>query len=88
MLKFDTTCIKEDHLGYYVREIKFSPLLLFNLLISTYLNPPKINFKLYICIEFSYYIFVFQYLIIIKVMRNDKEFTIYPHVYIYHANNY
>jgi len=34
MLKFDTTCIKEDHLGY-VREIKISHLLLFNLLIST-----------------------------------------------------
>ncbi len=40
MLKFDTTCIKEDHLGYYVREINFSHLFLFNLLISTYLNPP------------------------------------------------
>jgi hypothetical protein len=41
MLKFDTTCIEEDHLGYYAREIIFSHLLLFILLISAYLKPPK-----------------------------------------------
>jgi hypothetical protein len=52
MLKFDTTCIKEDHLGYYVREIKFSHLFLFNLLISTYLNPPKIKLNFTFALNF------------------------------------
>lgn len=52
MLKFDTTCIKEDHLGYYVREIKFSHLFLFNLLISTYLNPPQIKLNFTFALNF------------------------------------
>jgi hypothetical protein len=81
MLTFDTTCIKEDHLGYYVREIKFSHLLLFNSLISTYLNPPKINLNFTFALNF-HIIYLFQFLILIKITRNDKEFTIYPHVYI------
>lgn len=85
MLKFYTTCIKEDHLGYCVREIKFSHLLLFYLLISTYLNRPKFNLKITFALNFH---ILFQFLILIKVMRNNKKFTIYPHVYIYHANNY
>lgn len=82
MLKFYTTCIKEDHLRYCVREIKFSHLLLFYLLISAYLNPPKFNLNFTFALNF-HIIYFFQFLILIKVMRNDKKNSQYIHMFIY-----
>jgi hypothetical protein len=33
-------------------------------------------------------IYLFKYLVLVEAMRNDDEFTIYPHVLIYQINNH
>jgi hypothetical protein len=60
MLKFDTTHIEEDRLGFYAREITTSHLLLFSLLISTYLNPLKLNLNFVFALNFNT-IYLFQF---------------------------
>jgi len=46
-----------------------------------YLIHLRKQFKFYVCIEFGI-IYLFEFLVLIKVMTNDEGFTIYSHVHI------
>ncbi len=73
MFIFKTTCVKKGIVEVSCEgSLNFPTLLLYSILISTYLNHLKINLNIIFALNFSIQ-YLFEFLVLIENMKNDER---------------